>query len=147
MSATAAPAAGAALGSFLKPTVPPLDGLIILALPLLTLLANFIIFITITHFAGKELSRPATDADLEMLKDNIPDDNNASGRSVKAKKKGGLSKSKKGGQSQSAVSRKKGGKKGSADPKQSAESKQAKGFAFDVPEKEDVGTLVAPVQA
>ncbi|GMR47421.1 hypothetical protein PMAYCL1PPCAC_17616, partial [Pristionchus mayeri] len=122
-------------GLFDKTSVPEVDGIYIVILPILIVLTNGIIFITITHFAGKDLSRRHTKADLEMLKDNISDDNNASGRSVKAKLlKNGQSKSKKGGQS--AVSRKKGVKKGD----------QAKGFAFDVPEKEDVGTLVAPVQ-
>ncbi|GMR49172.1 hypothetical protein PMAYCL1PPCAC_19367, partial [Pristionchus mayeri] len=128
------------------PSHSQVDGIVIIILPILIVLTNGIIFITITHFAEKDLSRRHDKGDLEMLKDNISDGNNASGRSVKAKKKNGLSKSKKGGQS--AV--KKGVKKG--DPEASAESKQAKadpdsGFAFDVPDKEDVGTLVAPVQA
>ncbi|GMS96799.1 hypothetical protein PENTCL1PPCAC_18974, partial [Pristionchus entomophagus] len=129
-------------GAFTKTAVPVLDGLIILILPILTLLANGIIFITITHFAGKDLSRPATEVDLEALKDVIPDDNNASGRSVKTKKKG---KSKKGGQS--ATSRKKSCGKNAMESAEAKTGKSTKGFTFTIPEKEDVGTLVAPVQA
>ncbi|GMT26082.1 hypothetical protein PFISCL1PPCAC_17379 [Pristionchus fissidentatus] len=137
----------AAANLFTKPGLPPLDGLIIVILPILTALINGIIFITITHFGKKDLSRASTSEDLEMLKDAIPDDNNASGRSVKAKvKKGGLSKTKKG---QSAASKKAGDKnKAAIAAKQSAEAKKsAKGFAFDVPEKEDVGTLVGATPA